>query len=130
MPHWTPRRSLPDQLVGRFHHFNIVHFDRSLGEHRYTPVIFAFRSELTGSPYGMPFLIKKLRECSDLGVEKAVAGDTARQKFYGYFIGANLLNGEFRRQSELCLVCRAVFRTQGGLLLGLGPADMCAGDEV
>ncbi|KAK3386035.1 heterokaryon incompatibility protein-domain-containing protein [Podospora didyma] len=100
----TSDRSLRDQLVGRFHHFNIVHFGHSPGEYRCTPVISAFYAEPAGSPYGAPFLIEKMREYSDLMVEKAVAGDTARQK--------------------------TVFRTEGDLLLSLSPADMHTGDEV
>ncbi len=44
--------------------------------------------------------------------------------------GSNPLKGEFRTWSEVSMACRVVFRTDGGFLLGLGPADMQVGDEV
>lgn len=40
------------------------------------------------------------------------------------------MGNEFQRQAEISMSCRRAFRVDGGLLLGLGPADMDVGDQV
>ncbi|KAK4161787.1 heterokaryon incompatibility protein-domain-containing protein [Cladorrhinum sp. PSN259] len=131
--HGDAGRSLRERLIGRLHRFNITHFDRSPGEGRLTPMLKAFRAEPPGSRYGTECFLEKYKEyASYLADEEGADPHSAayeRRRFDDNG-GSNPLNGEFRRRSEVSLSCRVVFRTDGGLLLGLGPADMQIDDEV
>jgi len=102
------------KLVGRWHRFNITHFDRSPGERRCSPILAAFRGEPPGSAYS----------------PRAFLDKAAEYTYDPLSNGANPMSGGFERQSQRSMSCRVLFCTDGGLLLGLGPAEMRAGDEL
>ncbi|KAK4184540.1 heterokaryon incompatibility protein-domain-containing protein [Podospora australis] len=137
--HGDADRSMRERFLGRFHRFNINHFDRSPGERRLTPMLQAFHNEPGASLYGTRYFLESVTKfASDLqevqDVEEASwassTSNVATRRRFDFSSGSNPLNGEFRRQSEFSMACRVVFRTDGHQLLGLGPADMCVGDEV
>ncbi|KAK1751026.1 heterokaryon incompatibility protein-domain-containing protein [Echria macrotheca] len=126
-------RSFLERLVGRWHRFNITHFDRSPGERRCTPIIAAFCAEPPDSKYNAQAFLDKANEYGEM----VAAVDATRKKSvtggvdgYDSLGGANHMNGGFKRQSQKSMASRTVFCTSDGLLLGLGPTEMHAGDEL
>ena len=134
--HGEAGRSLRERLIGRLHRFNITHFNRSPGERRLTPLLQALHMEPPESRYSTRCFLETVIEYAShqADVQEATEGPensvVTGGRRYNFFSESNPPNGKFWRQSELSMACRVVFRTEGGLFLGLGPADMRAGDEV
>jgi len=125
-----PTRSLRQRLVGRWHRFNINQFDRSPGERRCTPILAAIRGEPPGSNYNVQAFLDKIQEYANTLVASQQISATGSRYASDTFRPANYMNGGFKRQAQRSMASRVLFCTDDGLLLGLGPAEMQAGDEL
>jgi len=111
-------KSWRSRLTGRPAWYEFAEDDRRL-----KPILEAFESEPGGSRFSFDALWARVEEqCNQVAVSGYAAHSSADPLMTAC--------AQFKRQSELSLSCRVVFRTSGGLLLGTGPANTQPGDEV
>lgn len=113
------KSSLKARATGRMHTLMYRIFGRSIKENKAGPWVKLFHSEPKASRYSGESLVRKMGELTARSNDKSV------QSYEEW----SRPMADFRREVDLTLGTRRLFRTDGGLL-GMGPLETEMGDEV